>query len=333
MTLFNYPKIEPVVEVEKRPFWSVMIPTYNNSKYLEKALESILKQDPGPDEMQIEVIDDCSTKDDPEEIVKKIGKNRVTFHRQPQNLGIGGNWNSCLQRTRGKWVHILHQDDFVMPGFYSRFKESLEKNSDVGAAFCRNIYVDENNNWKGFSSLEKNTAGILENWIEKIGVECCMVCPAIVVKRSVYENLGGFHPKLVCALDWDMWKRIALHYPIWYEPQVLAGYRWHPISTSSRLILTATNISDARQAIEISRAFLPAELIEKSCDHHAIFAFYLAGELLRSQELAGALAQIQEGLKCSQSQEVMQRLGALLASPEGLPVLKILAKVFLNFSE
>ncbi len=325
MTQFSYPKIEPVTEGEKRPFWSVMIPTYNNTKFLEQALQSILAQDPGPDEMQIEVIDDGSTKDDPEEIVRKIGKDRVIFHRHPQNLGIGKSWNSCLQRARGKWVHILHQDDFVMPGFYARFRESLENNLDVGAAFCRNIYVDENNNWKFFSNLERTTAGIVENWLEKIGVECCMVCPAIVVKRSVYETLGGFHPELVCALDWDMWKRIALHYPIWYEPQVLAGYRWHPISTSSRLIQTATNISDARKSIEISRAFLPTSLTEKSGDHHAIFAFHLAGELLRSGEVAGAFAQIKEGLKCSQSQAVMQRLGVLLASPESEPVLRIIA--------
>lgn len=83
MTQFNYPKIAPVTEGEKRPFWSVMIPTYNNTKFLEQALQSILAQDPGPDEMQIEVIDDGSTKDDPEEIVRKIGKNRVIFCRYP----------------------------------------------------------------------------------------------------------------------------------------------------------------------------------------------------------------------------------------------------------
>lgn len=81
MTHFSYPKIEPVTEGEKRPFWSVMIPTYNNTKFLEQGLQSILAQDPGPNEMQIEVIDDGSTKDDSEEIGRKIGKDRVNFHR------------------------------------------------------------------------------------------------------------------------------------------------------------------------------------------------------------------------------------------------------------
>ncbi|MCT7950807.1 glycosyltransferase family 2 protein [Ancylothrix sp. C2] len=82
MTQFSYPKIEPMTS-EKRPFWSEMIPAYNNTKFLEQALQSILAQDPGPDEMQIEVIDDNSTKNDPEEIVRKIGKDRVIFYRHP----------------------------------------------------------------------------------------------------------------------------------------------------------------------------------------------------------------------------------------------------------
>lgn len=70
---------------------------------------------------------------------------------------------------------------------------------------------------------------------------------------------------------------------------------------------------------------MPLSLTEKSGAHHAIFAFHLAGELLRFGEVAGAFAQIKEGLKCSQSQAVMQRLGALLASPESEPVLRIIA--------
>ncbi|MCT7950808.1 hypothetical protein NG798_13495 [Ancylothrix sp. C2] len=46
---------------------------------------------------------------------------------------------------------------------------------------------------------------------------------------------------------------------------------------------------------------------------------------MRSGDVAGAITQIKEGLKCSQSQEVMQRLGALLASPESEPVLRVFA--------
>ena len=331
---YNYPTIEFIPKSVNRPLWSVMIPTYNNSKYLEQAIESILAQDPGSDEMQIEVIDDCSTKDDPEKIVREMGNNRVSFYRQPQNVGIGANWNTCIQKARGYWVHILHQDDLVMPGFYRRFREALENEPTIGAAFCRNIYIDEDGNWQSLSPLERKTPGILPQWIEKISVACWIVCPAIVVKRSVYEQLGGFHPELRCALDWDMWKRIAVHYPIWYEPQPLACYRWHSASTVSGMIRSGFNIAEARRSIEISKSYLPEaianELSDKSREHHAILALHLAQQGLTAGDTAAVIAQIREGLKCSNSSTVMRSLASLLTLPESEPLLRALASCLVS---
>src|SRR5206468_9339134 len=62
----HIPTIAPVAEEGTRPFWSVMIPTYNCGDYLRRTLQSVLAQDPGPDQMQIEVVDGSSTKHNPE---------------------------------------------------------------------------------------------------------------------------------------------------------------------------------------------------------------------------------------------------------------------------
>src|SRR5471032_702764 len=96
---FDPPRIDPVPEGVHRPQWSVMIPTFNCAKYLWQTLESVLAQDPGTDQMQIEVVDDCSTKDDPEALVREIGQGRVAFHRKPQNEGAIRNFNTCIQRS------------------------------------------------------------------------------------------------------------------------------------------------------------------------------------------------------------------------------------------
>jgi hypothetical protein len=109
------PKIEPLPGSESRPLWSVMIPVFNCAHLLEQSLKSVLAQDPGADRMQIEVIDDCSTKDDPARVVEEIGKGRVSFYRQPQNGGAINNFNTCIKRSRGKLVHILHGDDWIEP--------------------------------------------------------------------------------------------------------------------------------------------------------------------------------------------------------------------------
>jgi hypothetical protein len=158
---FEYPVITPVSGGSNQPLWSVMIPTYNGTKYLEQTLRSVLEQDPGSDLMQIEVVDDCSTQDDPEELVMEIGQGRVSFYRQPKNLGLIGNWNDCIRRARGYWIHILHQDDLVKFGFYSRLRAAVEREPTIGAAFCRYFYMDEKGHEQALSPLERETPGIL----------------------------------------------------------------------------------------------------------------------------------------------------------------------------
>ena len=105
-----------------RPLWSVMIPTYNCAALLRETLKSVLAQDPGREQMQIEVIDDASTKDDPEAVVRELGQGRVAFHRHSKNIGATANFNTCLSRSRGTLVQILHGDDLVLPGFYDRMR-------------------------------------------------------------------------------------------------------------------------------------------------------------------------------------------------------------------
>ena len=73
--------------------------------------------------MQIEVVDDCSNKDDPEAVVKSLGRGRVEFHRKSKNAGPIANFNTCIERSRGRYVHILHGDDTVEDGYYRMHSE------------------------------------------------------------------------------------------------------------------------------------------------------------------------------------------------------------------
>lgn len=316
----KYPQISPLSEASNRPFWSVMIPTYNPTSTLEQTLKSVLAQAVNINEMQIEVVDDCSTQVDVEEIVKKIGQGRISYYRQPQNLGLISNWNDCLKRASGHWIHILHQDDLVLPGFYENLRRGIEKDPTVGAAFCRHHYIDENNKQKMLSPLEQEIPGIIPDWLEKIAVMQRIQCAAIVVKRSVYEKLGGFCPEANSAADWEMWKRIAAYYPVTYQPQALACYRWHSASESSRLIKFGGNISDTRKAIEISHSYLPPEiatkLSERAREHYAISATQIARQMLGVGETATAIAQIQEALKCSQSSQVKEAIISLFMTSD-----------------
>lgn len=292
------------------PFWSVMIPVYNRTTYLEKTLRSVLCQHPGENVMQVEVVDDASTMSDPEPLVRRLCGDRVGFSRQPRNLGGVGNWNSCVDRSRGEWVHLLHSDDVVFPGFYAQLKDALDKRADVGAAFCRHIGIDEDDRLIWTSDLETPTPGILPRFIEKISVSQRIQCPSIVVRRDVYEKLGGYWPDLAYAADWEMWIRIAAHYPIWYEPTILAAFRHHSASWTAACVRSAETILAERRCIAIVRPLLPparAEFISRKARELAsLRAFDVAYRALGHLEFKTAFKQVWEGLRCSRSPRVIR---------------------------
>lgn len=332
----KYPAIAPVRKGIHRPLWSVMVPTYNNTKYLERTLKSILEQAPRTELMQIEVVDDCSTKDDPEAVVRDFGQGRVSFYRQPQNVGAIRNFNTCIERSVGQIVHILHDDDMVLPGFYNVLQEAFDKEPTIGAAFCRHILIDEEDHHLSLSPLRSSTAGVLADFLERIAVSCIVQTPAIVVRRSVYEALGGFHPELFHAGDWDMWKRIATHYPIWYEPQSLACYRKHSSSHTSSLVKSGADIANRRRAIEISQFYLPntiaSELTSKARESLAVSAFEAACWQIVKFDIIAASAQAREAFKSSYSFKAIGRMVRFLIKAGARESGRVLSKA-LDFSK
>jgi glycosyltransferase involved in cell wall biosynthesis len=273
-----------------------MIPTYNCARYLEATLRSVLTQDPGPEAMHIEVVDDHSTADDPEEVVARLGGGRVAFHRQPENVGVVGNLNTCLQRSRGQLVHLLHGDDLVLEGFYRTLDERLREHPDAGAAYCRHLYVDEDGRRVDVAPLEPTSSGILTEGARFLAAEQRIMTPCIVVRRSVYEELGGFDDRLACAEDWEMWIRVATRFPVYYEQRPLACYRLHGSSNTGRHLRDGSSLDYTRQAIELFASYF--EPAEQRAVKRTAFARYAASGLetarsLQSQgDAAAARAQL-----------------------------------------
>ncbi len=304
----EFPAIAPVSQGIHRPLWSVMIPTYNNTKYLTRTLKSVLEQAPSPELMQIEVIDNCSTQDDPEALVRDLGRGRVSFYRQSQNLGIIGNFNTCVERSTGLIVHILHSDDIVLPGFYKILQEAFNQEPTIGAAFCRSIYIDENDVQIGLSPLSRTTSGVFPDLLEQIASSHMIESPAFVVRRSVYEQLGGYHPDLFHAADTEMYMRVVSHYPVWCEPTLLAYYRKHSSSYTSGLFESGANLANVRRAIEISELYLPNTIVAKLREFEAVNAFRTVCWRVIQLDFSTASIHMREALKCSRSFRVIGKM-------------------------
>ncbi|HET7897246.1 MAG TPA: glycosyltransferase, partial [Flavisolibacter sp.] len=202
------------------------IPVYNCAAYLSDTLQSVLVQDMGEALMQIEVVDDCSTDADVQALVQQIGGGRVLYYRQRENVGSLRNFETCLNRAQGVYVHLLHGDDRVRPGFYQKISSLFERFPAAGAAFCRYSFIDSNGELIKERFREANEDGLLQNWLLRIAERQAIQFAAMVVRREVYEKVGSFYG-MTHGEDWEMWVRIAKYYPVAYTPELLADYRTH----------------------------------------------------------------------------------------------------------
>ncbi|MEH2285556.1 MAG: tetratricopeptide repeat protein [Nostoc sp.] len=325
---YQFPAIPPVTDPEKpRPFWTVVIPVYNRTDYLLECLASVLVQWTGAEQMEILVMDNASTLP-LFDLVNSIGGGVIRYYRNQENIGVLSNHNTGISISRGQWIHILHDDDSVLPGFYHRLQQSLQGCPDsVGAAFGNFEYFNE----KG-TVVEKGEViswfgdekGIPENFLQAIGVTCPLQVPAVVIRRVTHEQLGGYYPHLVCASEWELYKRIAVSYDWWYEPGSLARYRIHSQRLTDDDLSSGILAASIRQGIEISESYLPAEhraeITTQARRHNFNYCLTRAAIPLKSGNVTGALRMLQEILKLDRSREAVAKLFTWLTQDEAAPL-------------
>ena len=278
----------PVSADTNRPVWSVMIPTYNCSKYLRETIGSVLIQDGGIDNMEIWVVDDCSI-DNPEELVKELGKGRINFYRQERNVGQLNNFSTCLNLAKGKIIHLLHGDDFVLDGFYKKLERPLLSDDSIGAAFTGNNIVDEDSKLVMVSDVLAPAPGVLNNFLTVISRKQVIQTPSIVVKREVYEKLGAFNKDLTWLEDWEMWIRIACNYRFYYEPTVLAAYRIHDASNTVDSLETGRFVKDVLECINVYSKYLKVFGKEKKAMINSARQHYLDYAKTQSRQRSSVL--------------------------------------------
>lgn len=255
--VMEYPAIPPVPKGKQRPFWSVMIPTYHSTRYLEHTLKSVLEQASTPEKMQIEVVDDCSTEDNPEVVVKVMGAERVSFFRQPHKVGAVSNFNTCIQRARGYWIHILHSDDTVLPGFYQTYEHLISQYPDAAMLVGPSIHIDEHDRPLSMSRLIANQQGPILNFTNYEAIRHSVRTPSVVISRTIYEQIGGYYPGFNHTADWELYFRAGRTGQVLTTVIPYSCYRVHPKSDTSRFMLSGQNIEEAIMTVEVCFRHLP----------------------------------------------------------------------------
>ncbi len=225
---------------------SVIVPCYNYAHYLAGCVDSIVSQ---PDvDVEVLIIDDCSTDDTPIVGAELARDDRVEFRRHEKNIGHIATYNEGLDWVRGDYTVLLSADDLLTPGALARSVSVMERSAEVGIVYGRVIRFDEGplpaprdatpdpRPWRGGA------------WIER----CCRTgqnpisSPEVVARTTLYKTLGGYRADLPHAADLEMWLRFAAHADLVYLRGVdQAYYRWH-LASMSKTRFSAV-IDDFRQ--------------------------------------------------------------------------------------
>ena len=195
------------------PKVSVIIPTYNYGKYIEKAIDSVFAQT--YKDFEIIVVDDGST-DNTREIIENKYKDKVKYFYQ-ENKGAPSARNKGIEESKGEYLVFLDADDWLKPMALLSRLEYLKEHSDCGWVHGPFCYHDEYgkdiskkfNNYP-FLYLNKRKGNILKYILLGELISTC----SVMISRILVLNVGGFDITLPCLQDYELSLRLAAQSPV-----------------------------------------------------------------------------------------------------------------------
>lgn len=203
-----------------RPAVSVVIPTYNYARFIERAIVSVLAQTHRPAE--VIVVDDGST-DETAGVVERY-EPRVRYLRQ-ENSGVSAARNAGVNASTGELVAFLDADDEWVPNKLELQVEALTGRPEAGLVACGVEEIDVDGRPLG-QRLDGYGGWVAEDLLLMKQV-LPMIGATAVIPRRVLETVGAFDTRLSTSADWELGVRIARRFEIIFLPQPLVRYRIH----------------------------------------------------------------------------------------------------------
>jgi len=193
--------------MRKRNFVSVIMPVYNNSVYLHKAIQSILNQTYKSFEF---IILDDGSEEDVESIITDFNDDRIRFYKNYRNIGLTKSLNICLDLAQGDFIARHDSDDVVT-------RDKLEKqlnyfSKGVGLVGCLGRNVDEAYNVKSHSWFDQEIR-VDEGYIKQnIVYGNYIIGAGVVIRKGVFNKVGYYDEEIVTGQDYNMWLRVLKYF-------------------------------------------------------------------------------------------------------------------------
>ena len=196
--------------------YSVVIPLYNKEQTIARAIESVLAQT--HTDFELIVIDDGST-DGGAAAAEAYADERLRVIRQ-NNAGVSAARNTGIAAACYDYIGFLDADDAWMPGFLSSMQQLIETFPGAGAYSCCFESVEKDGSRRSHhamqSELQSSRCALIKDYFESAMRSYLITSSSVVIPKQVFEKVGAFNPAIRRGEDRDMWRRIALEYPMAY---------------------------------------------------------------------------------------------------------------------
>ena len=222
------------------PELSVTTPTYHRPDDLVRALRSVA-DDAGAEASHVElVISDNSTDARSEHAIRPIlneWQGSSTYVRHEPSLGKIANQNTCVEMANGRWVLILHDDDYLLPGAVHRILESIWQADSVERVLLFGVHVvdERGSRWRHQRFMRRRRLAPEDALRRLLSGSSFVRMPAICVRRDAYGEIGTFDGTIVNANDYDMWIRLFARYGVTTVPSTISAYVIHSQAASESM--------------------------------------------------------------------------------------------------
>jgi len=239
------------------PKVSIIIPAFNQARFLGAAIESALRQTFS--DLEVVVVDDGST-DETRQVAAGFG-DRIRYIRQ-DNTGLPGARNQGIRESSGEYLCFLDSDDFYHPDKLQRQVELLDGDPELGFVYCDIVTTDEAGQpLPEQPSVNSATRQMSGNIFQTLMLAGYFPPHTVMIRRTVLEAVGHFDLNLGGHADYELWLRTsAAGHKACFIPERLAYYRTYATSMSK----DGQHMADTRLATFQKLCRLHPDLIAQS---------------------------------------------------------------------
>ncbi|RSK29818.1 glycosyltransferase family 2 protein [Hymenobacter metallilatus] len=287
------PWLPPAQPAGVTPLLSICVPTYHRPELLARALRSI---GPLPAEVEVIISDNSTHNDFSEKVSAHVLHNqpggRWRYYRNPAGGSAATNWVACVERARGHYILMLHDDDYLLPGGLLTMLHTLRRVRQQQHAVLFGVSVVDGNRQELQRQVPRHTTYLPPTQaVEALLTDSALVrIPALVVSREAYLRTGGPDPTQRDTDDTDLWLRVFAYGGVLQVPAVTAAYSVHDGALTTGMF-QEQNIQLLLRIFQKARThnLLPESRLRQA-ESHFFHQFVLAGayRALRQHDAAGA---------------------------------------------